>query len=370
MKFLSRVAPVAFLSLLATAFGVIAGTVKRADVCNGHPELCSKTYGQVTFVGAHNSYAVDATSLSANQEYDVLQQLKDGIRLLQIQAHLDSDKQLHLCHESCLLYQGGLLKDYLVKVKGWLDSNPNEVLSILIVNIDNQSAVTFAAIYEAAGLVTVAFLPASQPLTFTAWPTLGSMIDSGRRLITFLDNSADPGTVPYLLDEFTQIWETPFDVTTNNWPCIINRTRGDPTTEMYLINHYLDSVHSIVGAASSIAPDKASLDVTNAVSGYGSLGQEVQNCQALYNRPPNFLLVDFYNYGGGSVFAVAASINGVTYTPTSPVPPPLDSSTSSSSANSSDNGVITKPLGSAPASLSAVNSLLLGAVAFGAYILV
>lgn len=39
MMFLSRVAPVAFLSLLATAFGVNAATIKRADVCNGHAEV-------------------------------------------------------------------------------------------------------------------------------------------------------------------------------------------------------------------------------------------------------------------------------------------------------------------------------------------
>jgi len=140
---------------------------------------------------------------------------------------------------------------------------------------------------------------------------------------------------------------------------------------MYLINHFLDSVHDIAGAASSIAPDKASLNITNAAVGPGSLAQEVHNCQALYSRFPTFLLVDFYNYGGGSVFQVAAEINGVTYSPTSPVPPPLDSSASSNSSTSNNNnGVVTKPLGSAPASLSGVNSLLLGAVAIGAYILV
>jgi hypothetical protein len=34
-----------------------------------------------------------------------------------------------------------------------------------------------------------------------------------------------------------------------------------------------------------------------------------------YNRPPNFLLVDFYNQGptNGSVFEVAARANNVTY---------------------------------------------------------
>ena len=79
-------------------------------------------------------------------------------------------------------------------------------------------------------------------------------------------------------------------------------------------------------------------------------------------------LDQFYNYGGGSVFEVAATINGVTYTPTTAVPPPRDSS-SSNSTNSSDNGVVTKPLRSVATSLNGVNSLLSGAVAFGAYIL-
>lgn len=35
----------------------------------------------------------------------------------------------------------------------------------------------------------------------------------------------------------------------------------------------------------------------------------------MWNRPPNFLLVDYYNYGNfnGSVFEVAAKMNNVTY---------------------------------------------------------
>lgn len=35
----------------------------------------------------------------------------------------------------------------------------------------------------------------------------------------------------------------------------------------------------------------------------------------MWNRPPNFLLVDYYNYGNfnGSVFEVAADMNNVTF---------------------------------------------------------
>jgi hypothetical protein len=32
--------------------------LSRATVCNGHAEFCSRSYGNVSYVGAHDSYAV------------------------------------------------------------------------------------------------------------------------------------------------------------------------------------------------------------------------------------------------------------------------------------------------------------------------
>lgn len=32
--------------------------VRRATTCNGSPDLCNRSFGNVTFVGAHDSYAV------------------------------------------------------------------------------------------------------------------------------------------------------------------------------------------------------------------------------------------------------------------------------------------------------------------------
>lgn len=47
------------LSLLFSAT-VIHGLApeRRATVCNGHAELCERSYGTVSFVGAHDSYAI------------------------------------------------------------------------------------------------------------------------------------------------------------------------------------------------------------------------------------------------------------------------------------------------------------------------
>lgn len=36
------------------------------------------------------------------------------------------------------------------------------------------------------------------------------MIDSGKRVVVFLDNGADASVAPYLIDEFTNMWEDPF----------------------------------------------------------------------------------------------------------------------------------------------------------------
>ena len=46
------------LSLGLTAASYHTTPTRKATVCNGSPDLCSRSYGNVTFVGTHNSYAV------------------------------------------------------------------------------------------------------------------------------------------------------------------------------------------------------------------------------------------------------------------------------------------------------------------------
>ncbi|KAF8807790.1 PLC-like phosphodiesterase [Phlegmacium glaucopus] len=312
-----------FGSVLAPAI------LPRATICNGHAELCNRSFGNVTFVGAHDSYAIGVNTLAANQDQNVTQQLNDGIRMLQMQAH-DQNGIIQLCHTSCGLYNGGTLQDYLQTVKAWMDANPNEVLSLLIVNIDDLSPTRYDPIFRSVGLDTLSFAPTSSPIAAANWPTLGSMIDSGKRLVTFLDNAADLTSVPYLLDEFTNIWETAFNVIDTTFDCNVNRTKGDTSTQMYLINHFLDKL--LLGQP---VPNVGSLNQTNAVSGTGSLGDQTITCLNAHGLPPNFLLVDYYEFGGGSVFQVAATINAVSYNPATPIATPASTSTSIAGASAS-----------------------------------
>lgn len=36
----------------------VGNVARRATVCNGHAELCDRSFGNVTFIGTHNSYAI------------------------------------------------------------------------------------------------------------------------------------------------------------------------------------------------------------------------------------------------------------------------------------------------------------------------
>jgi hypothetical protein len=98
-------------------------------------------------------------------------------------------------------------------------------------------------------------------------------------------------TADNLILEFTNVWETAFDVTDTTFDCNVNRSTGDSSTELYLINHFLDQ--TILGQP---APDPEQANVTNGVSGTGSLGLQVQTCGAQNGRNPNFMLVDVCVY--------------------------------------------------------------------------
>ncbi|KZT57873.1 PLC-like phosphodiesterase [Calocera cornea HHB12733] len=308
-------AAIALLPLLSLA-AAAPQAQPRATTCNGSPSLCTRSYANVTFIGAHDSFAVSQSSSAGNQDYDVTQQLTDGIRMLQNQAH-SSNGTLELCHTSCSLLDAGTLQSYLSKVAAWLASNPNDVVTLLLVNSDDLPPTSFAAAYEAAGLDTLSYKPAQASLTLDEWPTLGDMIDQGTRLVTFMDTGADWASVPYIIDEFSNMWETAFDVTTV-FDCAVNRTHGDSATQLSTINHFLDTASSL-GSLGVTTPNKAALGTTNAVSGAGSLGAQAAVCLAANGRAPNFMLVDFYEVGAGSVFQVAAGLNGVTYDPATPI---------------------------------------------------
>ncbi|WWD20188.1 hypothetical protein CI109_104664 [Kwoniella shandongensis] len=324
-------------ALLPLALSLFAPLAQAATTCNGHAELCDRLYSNVTFIGAHDSYAV-GSSVADNQNQDVTTQLNDGIRTLQVQAHNTSDG-VHLCHSSCSLLDGGLLSDYLGKVASWVSSNPNEVVTFIIVNIDNLPITSFSSAFSTAGLESKMYSPPSSPVELSAWPSLGTLIDAGTPVVAFIDNQADASSVPYLIDEFSNIWEDAYDVTDQSFGCAVNRTSGSAGSQMMLINHFLDTTYTL-GGTQLFVPKKDKLNETNAETGTGSIGFHVDNCHSIWGRNPNHILLDFYDSNGNAPFNVAASLNGVSApTNTIAATTPTASTTSGGTAKVSSSSI-------------------------------
>lgn len=49
------------------------------------------------------------------------------------------------------------------------------------------------------------YVPPQVPMTQSAWPTLGDLITSGKRVIFFMDAGADPSVVDFILPEFEMV---------------------------------------------------------------------------------------------------------------------------------------------------------------------
>lgn len=192
------------------------------------------------------------------------------------------------------------------------------VVTILLVNSDNASAQDLHAEFEAAQITSYAYTPPSTATAISTWPALQDLIANSTRLVTFvasLDSSKNT-VAPYLLDEFTFVFENPFEVfNLSGFSCVPDRpsaVKGSPSTAVQsgrlpLMNHFLDTKQSL----GLEVPDIGNITTTNNQTGpVGNLGDAATECKKLYGRAPTFILVDFFDQG--PAINTIDSLNGIT----------------------------------------------------------
>lgn len=295
----SLLQPLTLLSLALAA--------RAASVCNGHAEYCSRIYSNVSQVASHDSAFVGDLP-TENQYLSVADQLTFGVRFFEGQTHENLLGTLDLCHTSCYEEDAGSVVTYLSTVKSFLDANPNEVVTLLLTNGDSVSPSLFNDAIQSSGIDQYIFTPSTGAgvLGIDDWPTLGDLIDAGTRLVFFLDYGANTTAYPYILDEFSYFFETPYDTTDPTFPeCTLNRPAGaSPDGRMYIVNHFLDL--DILGID---VPDTAAIAATNAATGSGSIGAQVSICQGLYGHNPKAVFLDFIDQG--QALQAELTLNGV-----------------------------------------------------------
>jgi len=250
--------------------------------------------------------------------------------MIQGETHWVNDT-IYSCHSTCELLNAGTWQSELETVTDWVRTHPYDVVTWLVVNSDFKLIEHYVPAIQASGIMEYLYEPEYVPQRRDQWPTLAEMILSGKRVVMFMDYQANQTAVPYVLDEFSHMWETPFSPTNRSFPCTqerppnLNQTRARDEY-MYLANHNLNTavdVGALTGSSSStplLIPNTADINTTNGqYDEFSQLGLMSETCTGEWGRPPNFLLVDYYNYGvptadPGAVFRVAAEANGVTYT--------------------------------------------------------
>ncbi|KAJ8613757.1 hypothetical protein MRB53_036899 [Persea americana] len=264
------------------------------------PKLCDRKYSEITGVASHNSAFYKRGTLSSNQRVDITTQLDDGVRMIQGETKLHHGV-MKACHTRCILLDAGTLQKELTTVADWVARHPNDVVTILLANYDRVKVHRYISPITSSGLGPYLYIPPKIRHRYPMCLTNTLIVCSIRTTWNWLTIS---------------VWETPFSPTNISFPCNVHRPPGLPHDVakddfMYLANHNLNK---LLAGKDVLVPSLDTIDQVNSVRGFGSIGEHAQTCAKEWGHPPNWLLVDYNNQQGSSVFEVAAKMNNVTYT--------------------------------------------------------
>ncbi|WP_427924443.1 hypothetical protein [Streptomyces sp. cg40] len=308
---------------LATGGAAVAGvllipyavTPTASRTCEGSADLCDRSYDEVAYLTSHNAMSTTVDRfIGPLQDPGITAQLDDGVRALQIDTYrwerpdeitarlAESDftpeqrkfvaaavnkvnpprEGLWLCHSVCRAGAIALVPA-LREIGDWMRAHPTEVITLIV-----QDAISGADTQRAfaqAGLSDL--VHTSDPDPAKPWPTLGELIDSGRRLVVFAEQADGPAS--WYRNFYDYGMETPFAFRTPDaMSCVPHR--GGSDKRLFLLNHFI----TIDGGSRLDAGE---------VNARRFVLDRVHRCERERGRPVNFVAVDYATIGdaGGAV---------------------------------------------------------------------
>lgn len=262
--------------------------------CNGDTLLCNKRYDELVYIMTHNSHAhlPVFSQLAANQGQTVSKQLIDGVRALNFKTYYTDNADcgpldVYVYHGfeglGCITFRSVLLE-----LKQFMEDNPREVVTL---HIEGSASVSrMSDVFQSVGLSTYFHEQTlGQP-----WPTLGELIESGKRIILFT-NRNNNSEVAGFHHSWSFMVEHDYQAERlSDFDC--EWGRGDENGGLYLFNHFI----------TRLTPQPDSARVINA---YDKLMGRINECLSFHGRQPTFIHLDFYEYG--DALQVADELNGV-----------------------------------------------------------
>ncbi|MBB2894055.1 hypothetical protein [Flexivirga oryzae] len=347
----TRVALVALAGIVAVVVAVAALPSSRpttaaaaatkgataSDACNGYVQLCDRRYDEVAFPAAHNamSAADESGWYAAEQSTGIVGSLDAGVRVLLVDSYygqhskkkgliitapasraagieaatedygpdvVASAKRLrnsvtsapvgpvseYLCHGLCEL-GATAWEPLMAQVRTWLAAHPREVVTFFVE--DTVSPADTAKVFREAGLLPYVYTPTDGK----PWPTLGSMISSGHRLVVLMERRGGGSEFPWLLQGFDWVQDTPYtNPTPASLTCRLNR--GAKTNDLFMLNYWLANFDSLVTDARTI-------------NKFDVLWPYASRCERKRGQIPNFVAVNYASEG--DLLRVVDKLNGV-----------------------------------------------------------
>lgn len=209
-------------------------------------------------------------------------------------------------YPACLLDTSSvLLKDFLNEIREFLDSHPNEVITILL-NDFVKNDHDLAKIFEESGIIHYAHAQNSS----NPWPTFKELIQSSKRLIVFSD-AGNEHLYPWINNRnFYDAWR-------GNWSFTSTEKFTDPNVPLSEFGNFsyrdiqapqnkIFDVHYVV--TPGLAGSKKAASIINEASIFRiHMKQLAEAAQHI----PNWISIDFYEYPKHDIFDVIDELNGV-----------------------------------------------------------
>lgn len=283
------------------------GPILPGEPCNGWPQLCARSYDEVTYPVTHAAMANSATFWDhPAQDQGLRTQLDDSIRGLMLEVH-DKAGVPTLCFNDCADGAVPLLSE-LEHVAGFLDDNPREVVTLFVDNRVPGGAV--AQVVDAARLTPYLYQGDA------SWPTLQEMIDGQQRLVVFLSDASGAGKGFLSLGDNVRATSN-LAATARDLAC--DTPTGSADAPLILDLQTLAETAEIVvdesggaggaGAATSLTVGWPSAKLAATVNRDPFFSERLGFCAQIWGRQPTYVAVDFYD--ASDVIAVAQRASGL-----------------------------------------------------------
>ena len=289
----------------------------------------SRRFDQYCYLTTHNAYANNQAGwLYAQQVNSIIGQLNDGVRGLMLDVHRNPDNanEVVYCHESCSVtnyiqpftpYEN--FTDSLTAIYRWMQNNPNEVITIILEQRVGNATILQNS-YNASGINDITFyadrtnqgVNSSWNVGTQGWPTLAWMIANNKRVVIFSDwNTSSNPPPPSKNDGFPFVWtytvENRYGNDSVGGGCVARHGSLPLTTPTSQVPLFIMNYFSTISVNLPIDDYVSGYDYNNA---FGNVMSKVNVCQGLNNRLPNFIAVDYYQYGfDGGPREVTAAVN-------------------------------------------------------------